>query len=62
MKVLQAGFDAKVYLDTPIGQVDAELGYTFEYVINMVDPAIGNPQAGVNATNSYLTAGAGIRL
>ena len=59
-QTLQAGFDAKLYLDTPIGRVDAELAYTFEYVMNVVDAASGNPQAGVNATNHYLTVGAGI--
>ncbi len=59
-RTLQVGFDAKLYLDTPIGRVDAELAYTFEYVTNLVDPATGNPQSGVNATNNYVTVGAGI--
>lgn len=59
-QTIQAGFDAKLYLDTPIGRVDAEIAYTFEYVMNVVDAASGNPQAGVNATNNYVTVGAGI--
>ena len=59
-KTIQVGFDAKLYLNTPIGRVDAELAYTFEYVMNVVDAVSGNPQSGVNATNNYVTVGAGI--
>ncbi len=33
-KTIQAGFDAKLYYDTPVGQVQAALSYTFEYVFN----------------------------
>lgn len=58
-KVIQVGFDAKAYLDSPIGRIDGEIGYTFQYVMNALD-ANGNPQSGVNATNSYVTVGAGI--
>lgn len=59
-RIIQAGFNAKLYLDTPIGQVDAQVGYTFEYIMNVVDPSSGNPQSGVSATNNYFSVGAGL--
>ena len=34
-KSLQAGIDAKVNLDTPVGHVQVDLGYTFQYILNV---------------------------
>jgi hypothetical protein len=53
-KTIQAGFDAKAWYDTPIGQIQGTLSYTFEYVLN----------AGLTRSsdlNNYLGLGLGFR-
>jgi hypothetical protein len=49
-KSLQAGIDAKLNLDTPVGHVQVDLGYTLQYVLN-VDLTMSN------ALNNYLSLG-----
>ena len=49
-KSLQAGIDAKLNLDTPIGHVQVDFGYTLQYVLN-VDLTTSN------ALNNYLSLG-----
>ncbi len=49
-KSIQAGVDAKLNLDTPIGHVQVSLGYTFQYVLNV-------DLSSSNALNNYLSLG-----
>lgn len=49
-KSLQAGIDAKLNLDTPVGHVQVDLGYTFQYVLNV-------NLTTSNALNNYLSLG-----
>lgn len=49
-KSIQAGIDAKLNLDTPIGHVQVSLGYTFQYVLNV-------DLSSSNALNNYLSLG-----
>ena len=49
-KSLQVGVDAKLNLDTPVGHVQIDLGYTLQYVLN-VDLTTSN------ALNNYLSLG-----
>jgi len=55
-KVFQTGFDATAYLSTPVGEVQAKLSYTFEWVLDGTIPGIG-PVAGNNSINNYLGLG-----
>ncbi len=57
-KVLQTGFDAAAYLETPVGEVKLSLSYTFEWVMD--GNADTGPVAGNNAINNYL--GVGVQL
>jgi hypothetical protein len=49
-KSLQAGIDAKLNLDTPVGHVQVDLGYTFQYVLNVDLTA-------ANALKNFLSLG-----
>ena len=55
-KVLQAGFTATSYLETPIGEIRVDFGYTFEYILDGTIVGIG-PVSGNNATNNYVSLG-----
>jgi hypothetical protein len=46
-KTFQAGFDSTVYIDTPIGEMQVSLTYTFQY---MLDAGL---IAGASAINNY---------
>jgi hypothetical protein len=49
-KTIQVGLNAKLYLESPIGHVQVNLGYTFQYIVN----------AGLTAgdsLNNYLSLG-----
>lgn len=49
-KSLQAGVDAKINLDTPAGHVQVDLGYTFQYVLNV-------NTSSSNALDNFLSLG-----
>jgi hypothetical protein len=53
-KTFQVGFDVKAYVDTPIGQIQALLSYTFEY-------ALSDTLGQNNDMNNYVTLGAGLK-
>lgn len=55
-EVLQLGFDAAAYLDTPLGDVMVSLSYTFQYVLNGNVPGQG-PVEGNNSIGNYLAVG-----
>jgi hypothetical protein len=55
-KVLQAGFTTTAYLETPIGEVKATFGYTFEYILDGTIVGVG-PVSGNDAINNYVTLG-----
>lgn len=49
-KTFQAGLDAKLNLDTPVGHVQVNLGYTFQYIVNV-------NLSSADALNNYLSLG-----
>jgi hypothetical protein len=53
-KTIQAGFDVKAWYDTPFGQLQGTLSYTFEYIMNK---GLGTS----DALNNYLGLGVGFR-
>ena len=55
-KVLQAGFTATSYLETPIGEIRVDFGYTFEYILDGTIVGTG-PVSGNDATNNYVSLG-----
>jgi hypothetical protein len=55
-KVFQAGFTATSYLETPIGEIEVELGYTFEYILDGTIVGTG-PVSGNDSINNYLSLG-----
>jgi hypothetical protein len=50
-KTFQAGFDSKLYFDTPYGKMQLSLSYTFEYIRD------AGLAAGAAALNNYLGLG-----
>jgi hypothetical protein len=53
-RTFQTGFDARLYYDTAVGQVQASLSYTFEYVAN-------KNLTSSDVLNNYLGFGLGFR-
>ena len=53
-KTIQLGFDAKAWYDTPIGQIQGMLSYTFEYIMN-------KDLTSSNDLNNYVGFGLGFR-
>lgn len=70
-KTLQTGFVARLHFATPVGEITGNLGYTFEYVRNAINgwgngypvgsASNGNPVAGNNITNNYVSVSVDIR-
>ena len=55
-KVFQAGFTVTSYLETPIGEIEVDLGYTFEYILDGSVVGTG-PVSGNDSINNYLSLG-----
>ncbi len=55
-KVIQAGFGTTAYLETPVGEIRVDLGYTFEYILDGSVVGTG-PVSGNDATNNYVSLG-----
>jgi hypothetical protein len=55
-KVFQAGFTATSYLETSIGEIEIDFGYTFEYILDGT-VVLSGPVSGNDATNNYVSLG-----
>jgi hypothetical protein len=53
-KVIQAGFTSTAYLETPIGEIQTTLGYTFEYILDGTVVGTG-PVSGNDSINNYVS-------
>lgn len=56
-KVLQAGFTATAYLETPVGEVTLSLSYTFQWVLDGSIAGTG-PVSGNDSVTNYIGLGA----